>query len=60
MTEMETEEHLKKMEEALNHIIDPAVKEYLQLLKLQQSLIGKLYKGISDRLFAEMRKELEK
>jgi hypothetical protein len=24
------------------------------------SLIGKLYKGISDRLFAEMRKELEK
>jgi len=60
MTEMETEEHLKKMEEALNHIIDPAVKEYLQLLKLQHSLIGKLYKGISDRLFAEMRKELEK
>jgi len=60
MTEMETEEHLKKMEEALNHIIDPAVKEYLQLLKLQHDLIGKLYKGISDRLFAEMRKELEK
>lgn len=34
MTEMETEEHLKKMD-ALTHIMDPAVKEYLQLLKLQ-------------------------
>jgi len=30
----ETIEHLKKMETAFNSIVDPAVKEYLQLLKV--------------------------
>jgi len=31
----ETIEHLKKMETALNNIVDPAVKEYLQLWKVK-------------------------
>lgn len=31
----ETIEHLKKMETALNNIVDPAVKEYLQLWKIK-------------------------
>jgi hypothetical protein len=31
----ETAEFLKKMETALNNIVDPAVKEYLQLWKVK-------------------------
>ena len=36
-------EHAKKMESALNNIVDPAVKEYLQLLRMQQDADNRFF-----------------
>jgi len=65
-----TREHLKKMETALSNIVDPAVREYLQLLKVTHEAdnrflcksisqtrlyLGQKIRDLSDRLLGTKR-----